>query len=189
MRTSEQVNEISAALAKAQARIEGAIKDKTNPAFRQKYADLGAVWDAIRAPMTDNGLSVTQELGNADGRVSCSTTLWHASGQWMAFDPFGLPVGKQDAQGFGSAATYVRRYSLMAAAGIAPIDDDGQAATVKREEVRQEAPAALLASAAAAASCGIETFQEFWKGISSAERTAIGSVEKERLKAVAGAAQ
>jgi len=47
----------------------------------------------------------------------------------------------------------------------------------------------LLASAAAAASCGIETFQEFWRSISSAERTAIGSVEKERLKAVAGAAQ
>ena len=69
------------------------------------------------------------------------------------------------------------------------IDDDGQAAVVKREEVREQAPAALLASAAAAASCGIETFQEFWRSISSAERTAIGSAEKERLKAVAGSAQ
>ena len=189
MRTSELVNEVAAALSKAQARIEGAIKDKTNPAFRQKYADLGAVWDAIREPLTANGLAVTQELGNSEGRVSCSTTLWHASGQWMAFDAFALPVGKQDSQGYGSAATYVRRYSLMAAAGIAPIDDDGQAAVVKREEVREQAPAALLASAAAAASCGIETFQEFWRSISSAERTAIGSAEKERLKAVAGSAQ
>lgn len=185
MRTSEQVNEISAALAKAQARIEGAIKDKTNPAFRQKYADLGAVWDAIRGPLTDNGIAVTQELGNSDGRVSCSTTLWHASGQWMAFDPFGLPVGKQDAQGFGSAATYVRRYSLMAAAGIAPIDDDGQAAIVKREEVREETPAALLASATAAAHCGMDEFSEFWRSISATERYSIGSAEKERLKKIA----
>jgi hypothetical protein len=128
MRTSEQIADLAAALAKAQAKIEGAVKDKENPGFRgAKYADLGAVWDAIRAPLTDNGLSVTQWLRSTETGVEVETLLLHATGQYMA-DVFAVPVGKRDAQGYGSAATYARRYALMAAVGIAPVDDDGNAA-------------------------------------------------------------
>lgn len=128
MNKSESIAALADALAKAQGKIEGAIKDKTNPAFRSSYADLGAVWDAIRAPLSAHGLSVMQQLSTEENRVACTTLVLHASGEWIEFAPFVVPVSKQDAQGFGSAATYCRRYSLMAAVGIAPIDDDGEGA-------------------------------------------------------------
>lgn len=131
MQRSEQINELAAALCKAQGEMEGASKDKENPHFRSKYADLGAVWDAIREPLAKNGLSVTQWMRSAgsDGAhaVEVETMLMHASGQWIS-DTFAVPVSKIDAQGYGSAATYSRRYSLMAAVGIAPVDDDANAA-------------------------------------------------------------
>ena len=131
MQRSEQINELASALAKAQGEMEGASKDKENPHFRSKYADLGAVWDAIREPLAKHGLSVAQWMRSAgsDGAhaVEVETMLMHASGQWMS-DTFTVPVSKIDAQGYGSAATYSRRYSLMAAVGIAPVDDDANAA-------------------------------------------------------------
>lgn len=128
MQRSESIAAIAAALAKAQGAIEGAVKGNTNPAFRSKYADLGAVWDAIRDPLSGNGLSVLQQLSTEESRVACTTIILHSSGEWIEFAPFVVPVSKADAQGFGSAATYCRRYSLMAAVGIAPIDDDGESA-------------------------------------------------------------
>lgn len=128
MQRSESIAAIAAALAKAQGAIEGAVKGNTNPAFRSKYADLGAVWDAIREPLSGNGLSVLQQLSTEESRVACTTIILHSSGEWIEFAPFIVPVSKADAQGFGSAATYCRRYSLMAAVGIAPIDDDGEIA-------------------------------------------------------------
>lgn len=128
MQRSEQIADLASALAKAQGQIEGAVKGKTNPAFRSQYADLGAVWDAIREPLSSNGLSILQQLSTEESRVACTTLVMHASGQFIEFAPFVVPVGKADAQGFGSAATYCRRYSLMAAVGIAPVDDDGNGA-------------------------------------------------------------
>jgi hypothetical protein len=128
MQRSESIAALAAALAKAQGLIEGAVKGNINPAFRSKYADLGAVWDAIREPLTGNGIALLQQLSTEENRVACTTLVTHASGEWIEFAPFVVPVSKQDAQGFGSAATYCRRYSLMAAVGIAPIDDDGESA-------------------------------------------------------------
>lgn len=131
MHRSEQINELATALAKAQAEMEGASKERENPHFRSKYADLGAVWDAIREPLSKHGLSVTQWMRSAGGdgvhAVEVETLLLHASGQWIS-DTFAVPVSKVDAQGYGSAATYCRRYALMAAVGIAPVDDDANAA-------------------------------------------------------------
>jgi hypothetical protein len=127
MQRSEQIEALTAALAKAQAEIEGATKSSENPHFRNRYADLGAVWEAIRAPLTKHGLSVVQFPRACEMGVEVETTLLHTSGQFMS-DTLALPVLKRDAQGFGSAITYARRYSLMAVAGIAPVDDDGNAA-------------------------------------------------------------
>lgn len=127
MRQSECIADLAAALAKAQAKIEGAVKDKSNPAFRSKYADLGACWDAIREPLSSNGLSIVQFPRTVDGAVEVETILMHASGQYIA-DIFAIPVSKRDAHGYMSAATYARRGSLMAVAGIAPVDDDGNLA-------------------------------------------------------------
>lgn len=133
MNHSENINEIASALAKAQAAIEGAVKGNVNPAFRSKYADLGAVWDAIREPLSAASIAVVQGLERTESGVACTTLLAHSSGQWIR-DTFEVPVTKQDAQGFGSAATYCRRYSLMAMVGIAPVDDDGNGAVGKAEQ-------------------------------------------------------
>jgi hypothetical protein len=91
---SESIAALADALAKAQGKIEGAIKDKTNPAFRSSYADLGAVWDAIRAPLSAHGLSVLQQLSTEENRVACTTLVLHASGEWIEFAPFVVPVSK-----------------------------------------------------------------------------------------------
>ncbi len=120
------------ALAKAQGALEGAVKDKTNPAFRSRYADLAAVVEAIQAVAPPNGLSYVQSPVNApDGQpsVGIETMLMHSSGEWILFDPFLLPMSKVDAQGGGSAVTYARRYALSSVFGVAPEDDDGNAAS------------------------------------------------------------
>lgn len=141
MNRSDSLTKLAEALALAQAEIEGARKDSNNPHFRSKYADLGAVWDACRVPLTKHGLSVVQFPRSSDGCVEVETILMHKSGEWMS-DALRLPVSKQDAQGYGSAMTYARRYSLMAVAGIAPEDDDGNAA------VAGSAPAKLVTKTA-----------------------------------------
>jgi hypothetical protein len=129
MRTSETIDALSAAMASAQGEMKPAIKDATNPHFKSKYADLSSVFEAIRAPFAKHGLSVWQELGNAEGGVTVTTRVVHKSGQWVEFGPLVVPAGKQDAQGLGSAATYARRYGLAAALGVvADLDDDGNAA-------------------------------------------------------------
>ena len=128
MNKSEAINELAAALAKAQAKIEGAIKDRTNPAFRSQYADLGAVWDAIRGPLTENGLSIAQFPRAVQNGVEVETLLMHASGQFVS-DVFWVPCAKADAHGYMAAATYARRGALSAIAGVAPVDDDGNEAS------------------------------------------------------------
>lgn len=139
MRRSESISSLAAALAKAQAEIEGAVKGATNPHFRSKYADLGAVWEACRGPLTKNGLSVVQFPGMDGQRVTVETILMHSSGEWLS-GVLPLPVTKMDAQGCGSAITYARRYSLMAVAGIAPEDDDGNEASKKPAKAITPAP-------------------------------------------------
>lgn len=128
MRTSEHINELATALAKAQGQMGSAKKGAENPFFKSKYADLGSVINAIKGPLSDNGLSYTQfpiREGEAAGVV---TRLLHASGQWMESD-YTLPLAKFDAQAVGSAFTYARRYALQAIAGIPAGDDDGNAAS------------------------------------------------------------
>lgn len=121
---------LAAALCKAQADMEGAKKDAKNPHFNSKYADLASVWDAIRVPLTKNGLSIVQLPRSMQGGVEVETILLHTSGESLS-SVLAVPASKSDAQGFGSALTYARRYSLMAMVGVAPEDDDGNAAAHK----------------------------------------------------------
>lgn len=126
MQTSEQIEEIATAMAAAQGQIEGAIKDSQGHNY--KYADLSSVWEACRKPLTDNGLAIVQSPHQTERGVSVVTLMTHTSGQWIK-DEFCLPPTKTDPQGHGSAITYMRRYALMAMVGIAPEDDDGNAAS------------------------------------------------------------
>lgn len=138
--TSPTIAALAKALSAAQGEVEGAVKGKANPAFRSKYADLAAVWDACREALTKHGLAVVQSPGPcADGRMEMTTMLAHASGEWMR-GTLTIPLAKVDAQAYGSATTYARRYALAAFVGVAPEDDDGNAATAAapRAQPRQD---------------------------------------------------
>lgn len=128
----ERTGEISAALAKAQAEMANPGFDSTNPHFRNRFASLAAVRNAVVPVLAKHGIAMSQDLCSVEGAVSCTTILMHGSGQKLTFGPLVLPVSKNDAQGFGSAATYARRYSLMAVAGVVgDVDDDANDATGK----------------------------------------------------------
>lgn len=128
MQKSDSIAALAAALAKAQGEMAGAKKDANNPHFKSKYADLASVWDAARPALSKNGLSIAQftEPSEKD-EVIVQTLLLHESGEWIS-GKIAIPVDKHNAHGFGSALTYCRRYALAAAVGIAPEDDDGNAA-------------------------------------------------------------
>ena len=122
---------IAAALVKAQRAFQPALKDKTNPAFRSKYADLGACIEAVQDALNAAGIALLQQTKEDASGVTVETVFLHESGESWASGPLHVPAAKQDPQGYGSALTYARRYSLMAACGIAPEDDDGNAASKK----------------------------------------------------------
>lgn len=118
---------IATALAAAQAQMGKALKSAQNPHFKSKYADLASVVDATMPALNANGIAVIQPLAETEtGRVVV-TKFIHSSGEVLEC-AIPLIVAKNDMQGLGSAITYGRRYGLMSLAGIAPEDDDGNAA-------------------------------------------------------------
>lgn len=131
------MSDLHIAMAKAFPEIEGAAKDRNNPAFKTKYADLSSVVEAVKPALVKHGLFFVQLTHEQQGGVCIETVVHHASGESMSFGKLYVPAGKQDAQGYGSALTYARRYSLMTAFGVCPEDDDGNAA-VKPAPQRQE---------------------------------------------------
>ena len=133
MEMSDTIAKLAVALCKAQKEIKGAVKDSKNPFFKSDYADLSSVWDAIRVPLTSNGLSVTQLMDIAPDGVIIETVLLHESGEHISGKLFMKPV-KNDPQGIGSAITYGRRYGLQAIAGVCPEDDDGNKASGNKGE-------------------------------------------------------
>jgi len=139
---SESVKELATALAKAQGEIKGALKDSANPFFKSKYADLSSVVEAIRAPLASNGLSYVQIAHDSENGAKIETLILHSSGEWLSCGSVSVPVSKADAQGFGSAMTYARRYSLSAAFGVAPEDDDGNAAA--KAAPKKETPGQIV---------------------------------------------
>ena len=118
----------SAAFVNAQKDFSPALKCATNPHFKSKYADLAACVEAVIDSLNKNGLALQQFSLERQGGVAVETRLIHESGETIDCGVFYVPASKQDAQGYGSALTYARRYSLMAACGIAPEDDDGNKA-------------------------------------------------------------
>ena len=120
---------ISAAFVKAQSQFGAALKTNTNPHFKSRYADLSACVEAVIDALNGNGIALMQQTHECESGVSIETVFLHESGEELRSGKLWLPASKQDAQGYGSALTYARRYSLMAACGIAPEDDDGNAAS------------------------------------------------------------
>lgn len=122
------MNKIASALVKAQRGFAPALKSSSNPHFKSKYADLAACVEAVVDSLNEQGIALIQKQHPSDGGVCVETVFVHESGETFSAGMLTVPASKQDPQGYGSALTYARRYSLMAACGIAPEDDDGNAA-------------------------------------------------------------
>ena len=131
---------IATALVKAQRAFEPALKTSTNPHFRSKYAALDACIDAVKDALNDNGIYLLQKNYDCPDGIMVETVFVHESGEMLETGIVHFPAVKHDPQGYASALTYARRYSLMAACGIAPelektnisfADDDGNAASRK----------------------------------------------------------
>ena len=140
MDKSESIAKLAAALCEAQKTELFALTSKKNPFFKSKYADLSSVWDAIRLPLTSNGLAITQTFANdnMDG-VTIETALMHISGEYIS-GSLHIKPEKNTPQGTGSAITYGRRYALMAIIGISPEDDDGERAMARKLNKQNETP-------------------------------------------------
>jgi hypothetical protein len=140
MDASETINELAAALAKAQGQIVPAKYDAQNPHLKNRYTTLAAVWDAIRKPLSDNGLAIAQIVTTEADGMYLLTRLMHSSGQYIqSVYPIAASDGRgiSSAQAVGSALTYARRYSLTALVGVVSDDDDdgnsaGQAQTQRQ---------------------------------------------------------
>lgn len=120
---------IASAFVKAQKGFAPALKTSTNPHFRSRYADLSACVEAVIDSLNDNGIGLIQRTSEDSTGVTVETVFIHESGEMLECGKLHVPAAKQDPQGYGSALTYARRYALMAACGIAPEDDDGNAAS------------------------------------------------------------
>lgn len=157
---------LATALVKAQASIEGAKKQNTNPAFRSKYADLASVWDACREALHANGFSVVQYGTVTEAGAALVTKLLHESGESIeGLTP--LLNTKGDMQGLGSAWTYARRYGLAAIVGVCPEDDDANAAIERPAKpaapaVAPEGYAAFVLDLQAAAKKGTAALKTKW---------------------------
>ena len=190
MKMSDTITEIASALCKAQAEIDDATKTGINPVFKSKYADLAALRAVIREPLAKNDLAIMQFPRTVEGKgVEVETMLVHKSGEFMSETLF-MPVHKWDAHGIGSGITYGRRYGLSAVLCVASDDDDGNgavqagpapaAASVKK--ATKVDLVALKADGEKIAKKGTEALREWYKSISSDERTAAAAFLDELKK-------
>jgi hypothetical protein len=131
---------IAKALVAAQKEFGPALKTNTNPHFRSKYADLSACVEAVIDALNSNNIMLMQNTHESDSGVIVETIFLHESGESISNGRLHVPAAKNDPQGYGSALTYARRYSLMAACGIAPEDDDGNAASKSKPQQQAQLP-------------------------------------------------
>lgn len=128
---SPSIDKLGASLAKANAKIEGAPKDSSNPFFKSKYADLASNIDATREAYGAHGLTIVQTPFSDEGKHYINTLLIHESGQWIssgALEIIGNYESNKDSQKFLAALTYLRRGQFAAVCRLAQIDDDGNTA-------------------------------------------------------------
>lgn len=137
---SASIGALSAALAAAQEEMGNALKDGNNPHFKSAFATLASVREAVK-PLAKHKIAVSQwPQTRSDGTAGVRTILSHASGEWMAATAWVKPQ-QAGPQAFGSVVSYLRRYSLGAAAGIASDDDDGEAAEAPKASEPRKPPA------------------------------------------------
>jgi hypothetical protein len=172
---------ISASLVKAQKGFAPALKASINPHFKSKYVDLAGCVEAVIDSLNSNGIALIQRTTEDQTGVTVETVFLHESGEMLECGKLHVPASKQDAQGFGSALTYARRYSLMSACGIAPEDDDGNAASRKGPTLLDKYRTASLQ--------GMQALKAFHESqASSEEKVLLWKQHGESLKKAADAA-
>lgn len=170
------MKEIAKSLVKAQKAFGPALKSATNPHFRSKYADLSACVEAVIDALNGAGIALVQHSHECEDGVIVETVFVHESGETYSAGKLHVPASKKDPQGYGSALTYARRYSLMAACGIAPEDDDGNAAAKAKpepKEVKPDVDGAKLLNGAQS----LEELQDIWRTLTVAQRGSLGAVK------------
>jgi hypothetical protein len=134
---SETIGKLAEALAKAQGEMKAVIMNATNPFLHNKYADLGAIIETSKPPLSKYELSFSQIVFSDENKIGVTTLLMHSSGEWLSSSmslPMGEEKGKSLAQVAGSVITYIRRYSLSAILGIHTEEDsDGNTKKSKAE--------------------------------------------------------
>lgn len=151
VRMSDSIKNISKALVGAQADVGKALKNQKNTHFKSQYADLSAVLEVSKPALAKHGLALAQFPGEAEGRLTMSTMLIHESGEWIQLPPASIPIQAQTAHGFGSAISYLRRYTTQAilAISVGLDDDDGNEATAQapKRKPKKKATASQLKKA------------------------------------------
>ena len=132
MKTSNEINELAAAMAIAQGQMGAAYKNSSNPHFKSSFADLASISDVIKQPLSENGLSVVQFPINNEQGVAITTRVMHKSGQWIE-ESFGIKPVKAGPQEYGSLISYFRRYALAAIFAIPQTDDDANSIQLAAE--------------------------------------------------------
>ena len=182
------MKQIATALIKAKRSFGPVLKDKNNPHFKSKYADLSACLEAVDEACLNAGIALYQETSEDATGVTVETVFMHESGEALRCGKLHVPASKQDPQGYGSALTYARRYSLLTACGLAAEDDDGNAAA---KAAHAERAAWLDARALELESCeSLTQLGEVWKlayrkMVANKDTDAIQTLEpiKDRMKA------
>jgi hypothetical protein len=176
------MKQIATALVRAQKAFQPALKTSTNPHFRSRYADLSACVEAVIDALNANGIYLLQKNYDCVDGVMVETVFVHESGEMLECGIVHFPAVKHDPQGYASALTYARRYSLMASCGIAPEDDDGNAASKKPKEVKANHNAMQDHITAISESTTLEELQARFK-----EAYKSAGTDKEWLEAVTSA--
>ncbi len=188
------MKQVAAALVQAQKNFGPALKTNENAFFKgSRYADLATCVDAVLEALNDAGIALMQQTHECEDGVIVETVFIHESGETLSSGKLHVPAGKQDPQGYGSALTYARRYSLMAACGIAPEDDDGNAASQTKKTTSESATLTKedidkIAELASKVGSTIEGIQAFYKveSLTKVPRTQYGNIitalNKKRLK-------
>jgi hypothetical protein len=162
------MQKIATALVKAQKAFGPALKSSTNPHFKSRYADLAACVEAVIDALNENGIALVQHSHECADGIIIETIFIHESGEMISGGKLHVPATKQDAQGYGSAMTYARRYSLQAACGIAPEDDDGNKASRPTKPVSTRTKAEIEALITATTSS--DQLTATWKTLAADER-------------------
>lgn len=174
MKRSESIVKIAPALLKAQKLMGGAKKDASNPYFKSKYADLGAVLEACKELLNENDVVILQPHFSDEGKKFVETIFLHSSGEWVSSDTEIVVSKENDPQAQGSAITYARRYGLQSLISMPAEDDDGNAASNKKPASTGFAKASLVT--AVPATSGVTTSVTTAQG-SVAVTTAVPSVQ------------